>query len=204
MLLHPMGIFLLMSIRESSNVVLLFFRQSPPEDSLPALPTACPHCSLACSLGTVREGGNLARNSWILPQSYGQGGSGHTRVRQTQLSLLSSPTLTFQYDFYFPCNTLSATPIPSSVPAISLFHYNEGRDSLVFTEQEMSSRSSTDSASAGAVWWQGYVSWPKHLPRERQARAWREQLSWIRNDRHRWALIRQNQGQVYFSHSFLY
>lgn len=41
----------------------------------------------------------------------------------------------------------------------------------------------------------GYVPWPKHLPRECEARTWRKQ-NWIKNDRHRWALIRLNQGQV--------
>lgn len=36
--------------------------------------------------------------------------------------------------------------------------------------------------------------WPKHLPWECQAMEKAEPL--LRNDRHRWALVRQNQGQV--------
>lgn len=73
----------------------------------------------------------------------------------------------------------------------------------MFTEQEISYGSTPEPPSA---WWftgrvriMAETSPPGVLGQDVE-----KALSLIRNDRHRWALIRQNQGQVYFSHSFLY
>lgn len=165
-----------------------YFLDNPTQQK-PALPTACPNCSLAYSLGAVREEGSGQRQPAAAKNSSALAGDAQEIEKfldpsppPTDIEVLGTPvcnrhssdffyplqtyTLIFPEWFYFPWNVLSTIPIQNTMPAISLFNITTGRDRLVFTEQEISPQEHPWASKCLGSLLAGYILWPKHLPQE--------------------------------------
>lgn len=147
----------------------------------PALPTAA---ALLIPRG-VREGG-AGKDTVLHPQQLPRSHRNLCSPCAAATEALGTPqTFLIPYKLIFPewfCFPWTF-PIQTTLPAISLFSVPMGRGRLVFMEQELSLQEHPCAEE-----------WPKHLPWGCWATEKAEPL--LRNDRHRWALVRQNQGQV--------
>lgn len=176
-----MGIFLFTSIKELWD----YFSHHPHPRK------ACPAHSLSSLLPCSFPGGQgrreqertgcctprSHRNSWSLPCAMATEALGTPVCSKNTSDLLN----TLQTDL-------------STVILFSLNLPNPKHSACNFTVQcnngvgVHGARTEPAGASLSAE------EWPKHLPWECQAVEKAEPL--LRNDRHRWALVRQNQGQV--------